>query len=65
MIIEEQFEFVKNKSTTLQLARIVDEAMRSSNIKYSTAMVLLDIEKAYDTIWRKRLIYKMQNQNIK
>lgn len=63
-IIQEQFGFVKNKSTTLQLARIVDEAMKKSNIKYSTAMILLDIEKAYDTIWRKGLIYKMQRQNI-
>lgn len=63
-IIQEQFGFVKNKSTTLQLARIVDEAMKTSNIKYSTAMILLDIEKAYDTIWRKGLIYKMQRQNI-
>lgn len=64
IIIQEQFGFVKRKSTTLQLARIVDEAMKNSNIKYSTAMVLLDIEKAYDTIWRKGLLHKMAVQNI-
>lgn len=63
-IIQEQFGFVRNKSTTLQLARIIDSAMRSSNIKYSTAMVLLDIEKAYDTIWRRGLVYKMNRINI-
>lgn len=63
-ITDEQFGFVKMKSTTLQRARTVDEAMKNSNIKYSTAMVLLDIEKAYNTIWKKGLLYKMSNYNL-
>lgn len=40
----------------MQLARIVDEAMVNNNLKHSTAMmVVLDVEKAYDTKWKKTL----------
>lgn len=47
----------------MQIARIV-EAMKNNNTRNSTAMVILDVEKAYDTIWRHGLIHKLLNQEI-
>lgn len=46
IIKDEQFGFVKNRSTTLQLARIIDKARTNFNLNKITKVTILDLEKA-------------------
>lgn len=64
IIIPEQFGFRNNHSTTLQLARIVDQATINFNLNKTTALLTLDIEKAFDTVWHDGLIYKLMKYNF-
>lgn len=64
IIIEEQFGFQERKCTVQQLARITNHISNNFNIKHSTAMVLLDIEKAFDTVWHQGLLYKLHMVGI-
>lgn len=54
-----QFGFQPGLSTTHQLDRLKKDIISSRNLKKSTGLVLLDSEKAFDTIWHKALIYKL------
>lgn len=60
----EQFGFREHHSTTQQLARVIKNIKKSLKNKKSIGMVILDIEKAFDCIWHKALIYKMKKFNF-
>jgi hypothetical protein len=59
LLPHEQFGFCKKHSTISQLARISDYISNGYNLHKHTSMVSLDIEKAYDTVWIYRLLYKL------
>lgn len=63
-LIDEQFRFRKQCSTVHQLSRITNFISNNFNIKTSTAMALLDIEKAFDTVWHRGLILKLYKLNL-
>jgi hypothetical protein len=51
--------FRKRHSTTAQLTRLTDYITHGFNIKKPTGLVTLDLEKAYDTVWIKDLLFKL------
>lgn len=64
IIIQEQYGFRKSHSTTLQLANITNQITQNYNLNKVTAVLSLDIEKAFDTVWHDGLIYKLTQTNI-
>lgn len=56
----EQFGFRPGHNTTLAVAKVAQDASMAFNAQESTFLVLLDIEKAFDKVWHKGLIHKIQ-----
>lgn len=54
-----QFGFRRGHSTTHQGKRLHKYIVRNKSIRKSTGVVLLDIEKAFDSIWHDGLIHKL------
>lgn len=63
VIPEEQFGFKNGHSTNHQLARITRQVKHGFAAKKSTGMVLLDVEKAYNSVWQEAIIFKLQKTN--
>lgn len=59
-----QFGFRPHHSTCHQVVRITKHIKEGFRGKLSTGMFLLDIEKAFDTVWHDGLIYKMCHKNF-
>lgn len=55
----EQFGFRGGHSTSLQVARIAHAITTRFNTGSVTSMALLDIEKAFDTVWIDSIIFKL------
>jgi retron-type reverse transcriptase len=54
-----QFGFRASHSTTFQCVRLTDHITLNFNNNMSTAVVFMDIEKAFDTTWHTGLLYKL------
>ncbi|GFX37821.1 RNA-directed DNA polymerase from mobile element jockey [Trichonephila clavipes] len=64
LIIPEQHGFRPNLSTSHQLLRVV-ETIRTGFVKQkSTGAVFLDIQKAFDRVWRDGLIFELISYNF-
>jgi len=59
IIINEQFGFRPRHSTVAQLLRITEYIALELNKKRYVAMVLLDLQKAFDSVWHQGLLYKL------
>lgn len=64
VIPDTQFGFIPERNTTLQLLRVTEEITKAFQHRYYTTMLLLDVEKAYDTVWHPGLIYKLYQAGI-
>lgn len=56
----QQFGFRSKHSTTQQVLRITETISLRFNENKSTAMTLLDIEKAFDSVWHDALVHKLK-----
>jgi hypothetical protein len=59
-----QFGFRARHSTTLQCMRLADHVTLNLNNNMSTAAVLLDLEKAFDTTWQPGLLYNQPTNSV-
>lgn len=64
IIPSEQYGFVPKKSTTQQLVRILEFIGAAHHNKQATALLMLDVAKAFDRVYHNGLIYKLIHQNF-
>lgn len=64
VVAQEQFGFKKGHSTVHQIRRITNIIHANKHQRHSTGLILLDIEKAFDTVWHNGLIFKLIQANI-
>jgi len=63
-ISKQQFGFQRNKSTIDALTIITEDIYSAFNIKQHVLLTSLDIEKAYDMVWRHRILDILQKNKI-
>lgn len=61
IIPNEQFGFRSSHSTSHQVKRLCNHIKRGFSSKESTGLILLDVEKAFDSVWHNGLIFKLVN----
>lgn len=59
VFIPQQFGFRAQHSTVKQIIRITEKVSKRFNEDKSTALVMLDLAKAFDTVWHDGIIHKM------
>lgn len=59
IIPKHQFGFQQEHNTTLQLARLTEHINQAFIFKKFALVTLLDVEKAFDSVWHNGLIYKL------
>ena len=59
-----QFGFLKGRSTTLQLLKVLNDWTESMESKFSTDCIYLDYQKAFDSVPHRRLISKLRSYKI-
>jgi hypothetical protein len=64
IIPEQQCGFRAKRSTTYQINNVLNNARENLNQQKSTGMIFLDVEKAFDRVWHKGLLYKMLQLNF-
>ena len=64
LLTEEQAGFRPHRSTTYQLTKLTQGIKRAFNQQESVLAVFIDFSRAYDSIWRAKLIEKLKNLNI-
>jgi len=64
IIINEQFGFRPRHSTVSQLMRITQHFAIEMNQKRYSAMFLLDLQKAFDSVWHFGLLYKLNQIKV-
>ncbi|KAL1115009.1 hypothetical protein AAG570_007832 [Ranatra chinensis] len=64
IIPDNQFGFRRNHATIHQLSRVVSHISGNMAKRKITAMVLLDSEKAFDTVWIEGLIQRLATYNF-
>lgn len=60
LINKEQFGFRQQHSTIHQVKRLTNIIKKNKRQRLSTGIILLDVEKAFDSIWHDGLIFKLK-----
>lgn len=63
-IVPEQFGFRRGHSAVHQLVRVENTIQRNKALSNNTAMVLLDVEKAFDNVWHDGLVHKLVQADV-
>jgi hypothetical protein len=64
ILSDNQFAYVKGKSTVTNLLSTVDDWVRSRNSGVPTDVIFLDLAKAFDSVPHERLILKLRSYGI-
>ena len=64
LIRDDQFGFRDQHSTQHQVIRLTEYITRNYNWKQNTGAVLLDVEKAFDSVWTNGLLRKLLEMEI-
>jgi|UniRef100_A0A2S2Q756 hypothetical protein len=63
-ISNQQFGFQRNKSAIDALTLMTEDIYSAFNIKQHVLLTSLDVEKAYDMVWRHRILDILQKNKI-
>jgi hypothetical protein len=65
MLSNKQFGFIKGKSTTLQLLKVLDDWTEAVELGQQTDIIYTDFQKAFDSVPHIRLLNKLSSFGIK
>lgn len=59
-----QFGFLPRRSTSMQLALVVDKWLKSFDSGQASVAVFMDFQKAFDRVWHHGLLYKLAAMGV-